>query len=74
MSSATLSITDDDKIYHLVSECTIRVFCPFPHMNAIKMLQVKPEDNNNEQTGAGGGRQKLIREVFLPRLLATKVG
>ncbi|XP_065900650.1 plexin-A2-like isoform X2 [Dysidea avara] len=50
MSSATLSITDDDKIYHLV----------------------KPEDNNNEQTGAGGGRQKLIREVFLPRLLATK--
>ena len=26
MSSATLSITDDDKIYHLVSECIIRVF------------------------------------------------
>ena len=37
------------------------------------LLQVKPEDNNVEQTGAGGGRQKLIREVFLPRLLATKV-
>jgi len=26
MSTATLSITDDDKIYHLVSECIIRVF------------------------------------------------
>ena len=26
-----------------------------------------------DQVGAGGGRQKLIREVFLPRLLATKV-
>lgn len=34
---------------------------------------MKPEDNNIEQAGAGGGRQKLIREVFLPRLLATKV-
>ena len=37
------------------------------------LLQVKPEDNNVDQVGAGGGRQKLIREVFLPRLLATKV-
>ena len=51
-------------------------FCASAETDFLKffiLLQVKPEDNNVEQAGAGGGRQKLIREVFLPRLLATKV-
>ena len=48
-----------------------------PHRMQIFLIHYtttgETEDNNVEQAGASGGRQKLIREVFLPRLLATKV-
>ena len=38
--------------------------CICPNSSLLSQLQVKPEDNNVEQAGAGGGRQKLIQEVF----------